>query len=91
MDRVDGDHPDVDAEAAREAAARRRDPGLEYRDGIESPWTCPARGVGGDRGHERRVDPAGQPDDCVGEAVLGQVVPGPEDEGLVDLGGCSER
>ena len=45
-----------------------------------------AEGVGGDDGDDRRVDAAGQPDHDVGEAVLGAVVAGAEDERLVQLG-----
>ena len=45
-----------------------------------------AEGVDGDRRDERRVDAAGEPDHDVGEAVLGAVVAGAEDERLVQLG-----
>ena len=45
-----------------------------------------AEGVDGDEGHQRRVDPAREPDDHVLEAALGHVVARAEDERRVDLG-----
>ena len=46
--------------------------------------------VDGDRRHQRRVDPARQADHGLGEAVLGQVVAGAEDERGVHLGVVAE-
>ena len=48
-------------------------------------WSAP-EGVDGDGGHQGGVDAARQAHDGVDESVLGQIVPGPEDEGAVDLG-----
>ncbi len=52
-----------------------------------TPCTCAGtQRVDRDSRHQRGVDPARQPDHRVGEVVLPQVVPGPEDQCLVDLG-----
>ena len=47
--------------------------------------------IDGDGGDQRRVDASREPDHRIGEAVLPQVVPGPEHEGGVDLGVGGER
>jgi len=44
-----------------------------------------AEGVGRHHGHQRRVDAPGKADHDVGETVLGDVIPGPDHEGPVDL------
>ena len=48
-------------------------------------FTFGAEGVGGDTGHDRRVDAARQADHDVGEAVLAEVVARAEHERVVQL------
>ena len=61
-------------------------PSLENREGIRTPGhVLGAEGVDGDGGHQRGVDPTGEPDEHVGEAVLRDVVARAEHERLVDL------
>ena len=43
-------------------------------------------GVDGNGGHQRRVDPAGEADDHVGEGILADVVAGTHDQRPVYLG-----
>ena len=49
------------------------------------------QGVDGDSRHERGVDAPRQADDRVGEAVLAEIIAGPQHERLVDLGLLPER
>ena len=47
---------------------------------MDTPWTAGPQGIGGYGGHQRRVDPPGEADHDVGEAVFVHVVAGPDDE-----------
>ncbi len=74
--------PEVRGQRVRvgEASLAREAGGHEHADHVLGP-----EGVGRDRGDERRVDAARQPDEHVGEAVLADVVARAEHERLVDL------
>ena len=85
--RLDGHHVEVDPERLGQgvgvgprslARVARR-----HRQPVD---VLGAQGVDGHGGHQRRVDPPREADHGVGEPVLGQVVPGPEHQRLVDLG-----
>ena len=84
---LDGDGAVVDAERRRQqlgvgaralARVARR-----HRHAVD---VLGAEGVGGDAGHERRVDATGEADHDVGEAVLAHVVAGADHQRLVHLG-----
>ena len=68
------------------AVASSTEPADENRDGISTPCTrSPPTASAAIVGHERRIDPAGQSHQHVGEAVLADVVRRSEHERLVDL------
>ena len=91
--RRDGHDAVVEAGPARRAPRRR--PGSARR-GVaarhrHTDHVLGADRVAGDRGHQRRVDAAGQPEDHRPEAVLADVVAQAEDDGPVDLLAGVER
>ena len=86
MRRFDRDRVKPDPETPSEVlGVRNRVIGGVPRGHGDATNMAPAQCVDGDGGHDGRVDPAGESDDDVGEAVLGQVVACAEDQRGIDL------
>ena len=92
MGLFDGDDLQVDAQplAQRHRVATRPVTRVARRHGDPVHPLRPER-VDGHRGHERRVDAAGQPDDRLAETVFRQVVTGAEHQGRIHLGVVAHR